>query len=87
MKMKTQQPLCGSHRHDALVEDPAHLHILQVAVLHLRGQAANGAAVPARGRDQPLGRQVLGEQVRLLLYAQNTTKGLYRLFCIQTGED
>lgn len=58
-----------SYGHDAVVDDAAHLDVIQVAVLDVCCQAARGAAVRARGRDQPFHCQSLGQQLGLHLEA------------------
>lgn len=59
----------GSYRHDAVVDQAAHLHVIQVAVVDVRGHFASSSTVGAQGRGQPLHRQGLREEPRLQLRA------------------
>lgn len=61
-----------SYRHDAVVDDATHLHVLQVTVLDVLGQVAGGAAVGTRGLDQPLNCERLGQQLGLHLDKHTT---------------
>lgn len=62
-------PWSGSYRHDAVVDDAAHLDVVQVAVLDVLRQVARGPTVGAGGRNQPLDRQGFGEDRGLQLQA------------------
>lgn len=57
------------YRHDAVIDHAAHLHVFQVAVLDVSCQYARDTVVGARGHDQPLPSQGLGQQLGLQLEA------------------
>lgn len=65
--------LYRSYSHDAVINDAAHLDVLQVAVLDVCRQAARGTAVGPGGRDQPLHCQGLGKQMGLHLEADTAS--------------
>lgn len=68
--------LTRSYRHYAVINDAAHLEVLQVTVLDVCCQAASGTAVGARGRDQPLHRQGLGQHLGLHLESHRASTGV-----------
>ena len=68
--------LTRSYHHYAVINDTAHLQVLQVTVLDVFCQAASGAAIGAGGREQPLHRQSLGQHLGLHLEAHRAYTGV-----------